>query len=527
MQAVISTDSATIGAGVRPCDVLLINPPWISKDGNIWHGVKSAMPPLGLLSIAAFLESRGMKVAVLDVHIEKLSASELAERIRKCRPRIVGITVMTATAVAAHKVAVVAKEACPDCLVVMGGVHAEAMPDEALRNSRVDLVVRGDGEQTLWRIASGEPPQTIEGVSYRSGDAILHNPPAEVVMDLDSLPFPAYHLVPMEKYYPAIGAYKRLPAINMLMTRGCPGKCTFCNSAETTLRSRSAANIVREIEQLKKRYGIREVQFYDDTFTINKRNVFEFCRLMVERKVDVTWNAFARTDCFSDKMAKAMKEAGCHQVLFGVESGDEEMLRNIEKPIDLDRTRKAVEIARDAGLEVRAAFIFGGMGETVESMRRTVAYSLELDPDICMYNICTPYPGTKLFKWAKENGYLKTEDWTEYELSAFILNLPTVTEAEILECYKEAYRRFYMRPSVILKRALKIRNPRQLLDNIHAFFYIILRRKLGSRGEVRADWVDHKKEDFLDLDVAKPAPTFLTFEAHELLLQAQPLKVGT
>lgn len=320
------------------------------------------MPPLGLLSIAAFLESRGMKVAVLDVHIEKLSASELAERIRKCRPRIVGITVMTATAVAAHKVAVVAKEACPDCLVVMGGVHAEAMPDEALRNSRVDLVVRGDGEQTLWRIASGEPPQTIEGVSYRSGDAILHNPPAEVVMDLDSLPFPAYHLVPMEKYYPAIGAYKRLPAINMLMTRGCPGKCTFCNSAETTLRSRSAANIVREIEQLKKRYGIREVQFYDDTFTINKRNVFEFCRLMVERKVDVTWNAFARTDCFSDKMAKAMKEAGCHQVLFGVESGEEEMLRNIEKPIDLDRTRKAVEIARDAGLEVRAAFIFGGMG---------------------------------------------------------------------------------------------------------------------------------------------------------------------
>ncbi len=511
---------------MKPCDVLLINPPWLSKDGNIWHGVKSAMPPLGLLSIAAFLESRQIRVAIIDVHVETLSAAELADRIREYRPRVVGISVMTATAVAAHKVAVIAKETWPECLVVMGGVHAEAMPDEALRNSRVDLVVRGDGEFTLWRIARGEPIETINGVSYRTGDQIVHNPPAEIIMDLDALPFPAYHLVPMEKYYPAIGAYKRLPAINMLMTRGCPGKCTFCNSAETTLRSRSARHMVEEIIELKRRYGIREIQFYDDTFTVNKRNVLEFCRLMVEKNVDVTWNAFARTDCFSEEMGRTMKAAGCHQVMFGVESGDEEMLRNIEKPISLERTRKAVQIAKKVGLEVRAAFIFGGMGETVESMRRTIEYSLELDSDITIYNICTPYPGTKLFKWAKENGYLKTEDWTEYELSTFLLNLPTVTETEIMEHYNLAFRRFYMRPHVIWKRALKIRQPSHLIDAIHAFLYIVLRRKLGTRGEVRADWVHHKKEDFLDLEVATPAPTFLTYEANGLNLPVQPLKVG-
>ncbi|HTH51380.1 MAG TPA: cobalamin-dependent protein, partial [Pyrinomonadaceae bacterium] len=229
------------------CDVLLINPPWVSKGENIWHGIKGAMPPLSLLSIGGYLEERGIRVRVLDVHIEKLSAEAVKERIREASPRWIGLTVMTATSVPAHKIARLAKEAVPMAKVVFGGVHAEALPLESLSNSAVDYVVRGDGEETFYRMVAGADPSKLYGVSWRDGEHVVNNPPIELNMELDEYPMPAYHLVPMEKYYPTIGAYRRLTAINMLMTRGCPGKCTFCNSANTALRTRSAERVVAEI----------------------------------------------------------------------------------------------------------------------------------------------------------------------------------------------------------------------------------------------------------------------------------------
>ncbi|MBI5368579.1 MAG: cobalamin B12-binding domain-containing protein [Planctomycetes bacterium] len=506
------------------CDVLLINPPWLSKDGNIWHGIKAAMPPLGIMSIASYLEKQKIPVQLLDVHVLRLTADDLRAKFKELRPRVVGLTVMTATSIAANKIAKLAKEVLPDCTVVMGGVHAAAMPDECLRNQAVDLVVRGDGELTMHEIVRGDPIKEIRGLSYRDGTTVLHNAPSPVILDLDSLPFPAYHLIPMEKYYPALGAYKRLPAINMLMTRGCPGKCTFCNSAETTLRTRSAASVVDEIIMLKQKYGIREIQFYDDTFTVMKKNVHEFCRLMVEKKVDVTWTAFVRTDCFNPDMARAMKAGGCHQVCFGIESGDNEILKNIRKPIKDELTQRAIDLAKEVGIESRACFIFGNMGETKATMQNTLDYAMELDPDLALFNINTPYPGTQLYKWAKENGYLKTEDWSEYELSGLILKLPTISESEVLEFYKHAHSVFYRRPKVMWKRLLAVRGPRQILDLAHAFFYIVLRVDWSRRDGLRADWVNHKKEDFFDFDIDGPESNYLSFQAYQLYLPAQRLR---
>src|SRR5262249_43111099 len=239
--------------------------------------------PLGLLSVAAYVETKGYCVRVIDVHIEKYTAAELIEKLKVARPRFVGMSVMTATSNAANQIARIVKNTVPNCTVVFGGVHPEAMPAETLCNSALDIVVRGDGEETFLSIIEGKPWETITGISYRKGTTVVHNPASSVEMDLDKYPFPAYHLVPMDKYYPAIGAYKRLPAINMLMTRGCPGKCTFCNSAMTTLRTRSAESVVEEIEYLHKTYGVREIQFYDDTFTVLKKNVMRFCELMAAK----------------------------------------------------------------------------------------------------------------------------------------------------------------------------------------------------------------------------------------------------
>src|SRR5262249_33259778 len=186
----------------------------------------------------------------------------------------------------------------------------------------------------------GRVGQTSVGISQRGGPSGAKKRGAGVERELEKYPFPPYPGVPMDNYPPASGAYKRLPAINMLMTRGCPGKCTFCNSAMTTLRTRSAESVVEEIEYLSETYGVREIQFYDDTFTVLKKNVMRFCELMAAKNLNVSWAAFVRDDCFNDEMARAMKKGGCHQILIGVESGSDIILRNIRKPIDREKDRE-------------------------------------------------------------------------------------------------------------------------------------------------------------------------------------------
>jgi radical SAM superfamily enzyme YgiQ (UPF0313 family) len=431
-------------------------------------------------------------------------------------PDIVGVTCMTGSSNAAHVIADCVKQAARECLVVFGGIHAEALPVETLRHLSVDVIVRGDGEETFLELCRAETAfEQIAGISYRSGGSIIHNPARAVEMNLSKYPMPAYHLAPMEKYYPALGAYRRLPAINMLMTRGCPGKCAFCNSARTTLRSRDVAQVVEEIRYLRETYGIREIQFYDDTFTVMKRTVMEFCELMQEANLDVSWAAFVRSDCFSEQMAVAMKRAGCHQIMMGVESGDNEVLRLLGKPIDREQTKKAIHISRKVGLTNRAAFIFGNRGETTATMQKTLDFSMELDPDLAQYSVCTPYPGTQLYQWASENGYLVSEEWSDYELSTFLMELPTLNTEDLYRFYKHAHRSFYFRPRILWRQLVRSTRLSHVMDLIHAFFFIVLRTKVGRRSEARRDWMHHRKENFFDIEVKHKTTPILTYVARQ------------
>ena len=363
-------------------------------------------------------------------------------------------------------------------------MHATDLPHEVLVDPNIDYVIRGEGEKPFYALVDGQPLESIGGLSYRNGNPLqpmVHNPPAEPVADLDSLPTPAYHLIKFHLYKPATGAYRRLPTVNMTMTRGCPGKCTFCNSAETPLRSRSAEHIVDEIVRLKARYGIREVSFYDDTFTIFKRNVAGLCELIVKRNLDLTWSCFARTDCVSPWLLKKMKRAGCHQILFGIESADPQILQTIHKPINIEQTRKVVRMVQDAGIEVRAAFMFGSPGETVQSLRRTIDFAKELEPDIAVFNITTPYPGTKMFEWARRNGYLRTLDWSQYDLANSVMELPTVSTEELNRLYRVAYREFYFRPRYLWRRLLRMRGFEDLRTNLRALRSILFVRDTAPR----------------------------------------------
>lgn len=472
-----------------PVDCVLIYPPWTILQGRTF--LTNCLPPLGILSIAANLELHGFRVRVIDVHAERMSPAHLRALVRKYRPRYVGITVLSSMVVSAHSIAKLVKREVPDSIVVMGGVHAEAFPERLLQNSAVDLVVRGDGERPMADVVAGKPWEAIKSVSFLRPDGRVHHTPMqEIEMDLDKYPMPAYHLVDFKRYFPSATSYRNLPAINMLMTRGCPGTCTFCNSAETTLRSRSPQKVFEQIQLLRRDYGIRQIQFYDDTFTVNKPGVLELCRLLRERKVDIAFSCYVRGDCFSDEMAGALRSAGCHQVMVGIETGSELIMRSIHKVIKKDRYAEMVRIAHAHGLEVRSGFIIGSLGETWETMEESLQFAIDLDVDFFQLSISTPYPGTALFKQALAEDRLKHLEFKRYGQSEVIVRLDALTEEQVLAFEKYAWRRFYLRPRVLLRQFRRVSNLRQLKDMYNAFSLLIMNRIINSN----PDWSEWDRE---------------------------------
>jgi radical SAM superfamily enzyme YgiQ (UPF0313 family) len=425
--------------------------------------------------IASYLENHGYRSAILDCNAEDISVSSIHERLSRYeQPRFIGITATSALINNALSVAAICKEIFPKSIIVMGGVHPSVMPDETLANRQVDLVVRDEGEVTMLELVSGKKIQDILGLSYRDNGTIRHNPNRPLIENLDDIPPPAYHLLPMEKYHPAIGSYKRLPAMSIFATRGCPGRCTFCyRTFYGRVRKRSAENIINEIGILKRDFGIREVAFYDDTFTLFKKEVKRFSNLILEKKIDITWSCFTRVDYVDRELLTAMKKSGCHLILFGVESASEEILKALNKDISLQKVRENVRLARDIGIETRASFMIGNPGETKETIKKTINFAIELDPDEIQFNITTAYPGTELYKWAKEKGYLDVRDNKNFNMSDVNMRLPTISAQQLNRYYKKAHLLFYMQPKVILRRLFHIRSYTQFIQEIKGFLAIL------------------------------------------------------
>ena len=435
--------------------ILFINPPWvILRDKNIWNNVASVMPPIGVASMAAVLEKDGHFVKILDAHAERMYINDIIQWIKQNGPfEIIGISATTPlinNAIALTRS--IKKELSGNTQIVLGGVHPTVLPDEVLSETTVDIVVRGEGENTISEIASLKPLQEIHGISYRNGETVIHNPERELIKNLDALPLPAYHLLPMEKYYPALGAAKRLPAISIMANRGCPGRCTFCYRIfGPRFRVRSGRNVANEVKFLQDNYGIREICFYDDTFTSIPREVKAFCKALQELKVDITWSCFSRIDTFDEETYRLMKKTGCHQVMFGVETNNNELLKNMNKSQELDNVEKVIRATKKLGINIRAAFMLGSPGETEKTMDENIRFAIRIDPDIAVFNITTPFPGTELYDWAKKNHFLKTQNWDDFDLSYPVMELPTVSSEKVLEYYNKAYKRFYFRPKIHLE----------------------------------------------------------------------------
>ena len=449
-----------------------------SLDNGYWKklgkkvGPKSE--PLSLLYIATFLNHNGHKAEVLDCEAEGISFEELENNIKKGNYDFVGVAMLTSMFSQSLEVCKLAKKVNPNIKVIVGGSHASVRPSETAQEQCIDVVTIGEAEVTFKNILDAFEKNTsldkVPGIAYKDKKGIVKkNEPLPKIQDLDFFPIPDRKLINMKLYRPSVSYYKRLPAYTMITTRGCPYRCTFCATANTGYRMHSIPRVIQEMKILVEEYGAKEILIRDDTFTLSKKRTIELCEAIIKEGLNkkVIWDCITRAGLVDLELLKKMKESGCCGIHFGVEGGTQKLIDTIHKDATLDQIRNAFKWARQAGLETRGYFMIGLPGATKEDDLATINFAKELDPDWAQFTVTIPYPGTQLYKDAKEFGTLTSSqaDWDNYQTwGGFSDNqLPWTTngrESEDLKSMQRlALRRFYFRPKII---ARKIRN----IDNL-------------------------------------------------------------
>jgi len=414
--------------------------------------------PLGLAYLASVLDEEGHEVKIIDAPTLNYDWGNLRKEIRGFKPDIVGITSTTSTIYDAYKVAKLVKEYNSRIKVVIGGPHVSFTPEETLKEcSSIDIVVRGEGEEAMKELANsfemGLPLEEIRGITFRDDEKILQTENRPFIENLDELPFPAYSLLPMDKYK----AGKKQFA-NIITSRGCPFSCIFCSSSQLCgkrWRARSPENVIEELEMLEEEYNIQEVEVLDDTFTLNNKRAEKICDLIIKKGLDISWSASSRVNTITQQLAYKMRSAGCHILYFGIESGSQKILNIIQKGITLSQSEKAVQITKRAGINTLGTFIIGIPGETKETIKKTIKFVKKLNPSLAQFTICTPYPGTKLFKIAKEKHLLLTKDWSKYTILHPVMKTPGIMSKKLRRWLIRVYLSFYLRPRFIMKQIKK------------------------------------------------------------------------
>ena len=439
---------------------VFINPPRKIKSNNIWSVINSENPPLGLALLAAIWDKQGQSSQIIDAAVLKMSIPDIVGKIAPATD-FVGITATTPEISSAIRIALEIRNKLPHIKIVMGGVHPTVFHEELIHENICDIVVRNEGEVPVEELAKGTPLNLIPNLTWRNSQGeVIVNPDSINYVDLDTLPFPAYEKLPMHLYHSALGAARYKPSIAMVTSRGCPGKCTFCFSGMfgSKIRFFSPVQIIQHIELLQKKYGIREISFYDDTFTASSKHVTELCQLILEKEIKISWSCFSRIDSVTPDLLLLMKKAGCHQIMYGFETMDENILKKINKRINLEQFQRAITWTRAAKINIRGAFMLGNPGETSASMGNTINYAKNAGIQLAVFNITTPYPGTAMYKEFLQNNSLLHQNWDLYNLAQPVLKLDTVSDQCVKEYYYKSYRSFYLRPAFIFRHILAIRS---------------------------------------------------------------------
>lgn len=483
--------------------VLLVRPP-----ATI---VKSLEPknlavPLGLAYLGAVLED-SYEVKILDAMAEGfeeevplddgilrygLSFDKIRNKIREFVPDVVGVSCLFSVQFTnALEICRIVKKIDENIITVLGGSHPSALPQEVLKEKEIDFVVIGEGEKTLEAllktITEGTEFAKIDGLVYKVGENIVVNAKTQYIKDLDSLPFPARHLLPMDKYFtvnrPHGSTSLKKPNTVMISSRGCPGRCVFCSIHTIwgrTYRARSAENVLGEIEHLIQEYGIKEIQFGDDNLILDKERAKKIFQGMIDGKMNLSWNAVGGIALWrlDEELIKLMRESGCYRISLPIESGDQDVLNNIiKKQVDLSKVRPMIAMAKRYHIKTDALFVIGLPGETKKQLQNTFKYARSLAVDNINFFFATPFPGTELFKICQEKNYL-SPDFDYRHLRAGGVNIVTP------EFTRQELERLVARESILFRVSLLFRDPAVFFErNILRFFkdrryFLNLARKL-------------------------------------------------
>ncbi len=430
--------------------ITLVNPPYPPKAHS-----HPPFIPLGIAYLGAVAEKAGHEVTVIDCQAERLSYDTFRSRINKVSSDVVGLTATTLLYNSAKELLTIAKEAHPNATTIIGGSHATFWDKNTLQECpALDIVVRREGEITfleiLQRLQQGKSLDGALGLTFRAKDGtIIRNLDRPFLQDLDSLPFPAYHLLPLE-------AFHRMGKTIFPLTtsRGCVQWCDFCSTVRMFgrgYRMRSPKNVVDEMEMLHDKYGESQFTFYDDAFTVNRDHVLQMCQEIRTRKLKVTWDCETRVDLVDKELLQTMHDTGCLAVWFGVESGSEKILGQMNKKIKKDQTRTAFKTAQKTGLMTIASAIIGFPGETEETAWETINFIKELNPDDIGFYVATPYPGTPMYDEVINKGWLRITDFNRYDTATPTFETPWLSMERIREIRYKAHQQFYLRPRFVWK----------------------------------------------------------------------------
>lgn len=423
-------------------------------------------PPLGLGMLARVAKEYGCEVAVNDAGPVSDDHQTLLAKIAGFKPDIVGFSVFTSNCTQAIQMVDLIRmhPALSESLLLIGGPHVYTFREKTLDEVPADIAVYGEAEIDLIELLEyydGLRPSLdkVNGIYYRAEDAVRHTEESHSARSLDNFGFPDWDQFDFSLYRNMPGQVRRYPMTSMVTSRGCPYRCNFCFQTgrfADKYRRYSPELVIAEIENLQKKYGIKEIQFWDDIFFINKTWVRTFCRLLKEKRIDLTWSGYARVDLVDPELLKMAADAGCWNIFYGFEVGTQEMLDFLNKRATLEQAVNACRWTKEAGIIVRGSFMVGLPNETPALARKTIEFATRLDPDYANFNIFFPEPGTELYNLAIQSGRLLS---TRYLGRTNPVYLPDGyrTSDEIKAIQAEAFRRFYFRPSYILKRILRTR----------------------------------------------------------------------
>jgi radical SAM superfamily enzyme YgiQ (UPF0313 family) len=434
-------------------NVTLINPP---------QSTRYPQPPLGLALIAAILEKEGYPVKFLDANAMGLTPEDVSGKVSGAD--VVGITAMTPTVGTALSIAHHIKQRNPGLKIVMGGAHVTLLPEETLASSPdIDIIIRGEGDETvielLRALEEKRPLDNVAGISYRVDGKVIHTADRTSTVDMDSLPYPAFHLLPWQRYkpHPPHGMYMPFGAI--VTSRGCPYRCAYCSKPVfgSKFRAQSPERVVKEVAYLKEKFGVKEIAFYDDSFTLDKKRVHAICEKIIENKLKIAWTCETRVNLVDKELLKHMKQAGCYAVAYGIESASPEIIKTLQKDITLEQVTEAVHDSKEVGLQVIGYFMLGSPGETPETIQQTIDFAKKLKVDFAQFSVTTPFPGTELYDiYMRDNK--ERISWESFVYAGTDNPTTPVFESDKLSrndlktWTSRAYREFYLRPAYLWQR---------------------------------------------------------------------------